>query len=341
MRRQSARLGSPGHRIQSASPRDELGVSTVAAVRSTPAHRRITSDLTPHLLSPRPTARYAGLTQPPGPRHRRRRLEHAHHILPGPSPSCTGPSCTSNRGTADPSTSLKQPTIAARPTAPPRRVRRYTTRHAALRSAAALSSPVTAHRAIREPPRAPTGACDTTQLGPSVCLQCHVAQNRVMRGDQATVVGVSVDGEHRFSKTSAEAITLLEGLGVRGDAHAGVTVQHRSHVAVDPTQPNLPRGTHLHIGGEAVVEVTGLRNPCAQINAFRPGLLSAVRRRDQDGVLVRKAGITSIVVRGGLVRPSDCIGARLPTARSNGWNESDQCDLPSPTRRATSWRDPA
>jgi MOSC domain-containing protein YiiM len=174
-----------------------------------------------------------------------------------------------------------------------------------------------------------------------------------MTGEQATVVGVSADGQHRFSKTSTGAITLLEGLGARGDAHAGVTVQHRSRVAVDPTQPNLrqvhlihaelfaelmhqgfqvqpgqlgenitttgldlldlPRGTHLHIGSEAVLEVTGLRNPCAQINTFRPGLLNAVLRRDQDGALVRKAGIMSIAVRGGVVRPSDPIAVRLPT----------------------------
>ena len=134
-----------------------------------------------------------------------------------------------------------------------------------------------------------------------------------MEIDQPVVVSVSRDGEHRFSKVVTDEITLLSGLGVQGDAHAGTTVQHRSRVAADPTQPNLrqvhlihaelhtelreqgfdvapgqlgenitttgvsllalPRGTLLQIGADAVVEVTGLRNPCAQINDFQPGEL--------------------------------------------------------------------
>lgn len=204
----------------------------------------------------------------------------------------------------------------------------------------------------QQSPRHLRPVCDTTTSARLFVASIRMAQNRVMTGEQATVVGVSADGEHQFSKTSIEAITLLQGLGVRGDAHVGITVQHRSRVAVDPTQPNLrqvhlihaelfaelmdqgfqvepgqlgenitttglalldlPRGTHLHIGSDAILEVTGLRNPCAQINAFRPGLLNAVLRRDQDGAVVRKAGIMSIVVRGGLVRPSDPIEVRLP-----------------------------
>ncbi len=159
------------------------------------------------------------------------------------------------------------------------------------------------------------------------------------------VVAVSRDGEHRFSKAPTEEITLLVGLGVQGDAHAGVTVQHRSRVAGDPTQPNLrqvhlidaelfaelreqgfevspgqlgenitttglallglPRGTHLRVGRQAVVEVTGLRNPCAQINAFRSGLLSFVVGRDEDGGVVRKSGVMGVVISGGPVRPGD------------------------------------
>jgi MOSC domain len=169
----------------------------------------------------------------------------------------------------------------------------------------------------------------------------------------AVVVAVSCDHKHRFSKTVTEEITLLAGLGVQGDAHAGTTVQHRSRVASDPTQPNLrqvhlisaelhaglraqgfdvspgqlgenvltagvdllalPRGTLLQLGEQALVQVTGLRNPCVQIDAFKPGLLKAVVGRDQNGDVVRKAGVMSIVVRGGPVRPGDSITVRLPT----------------------------
>jgi MOSC domain-containing protein YiiM len=173
-----------------------------------------------------------------------------------------------------------------------------------------------------------------------------------MRSEQPIVVAVSRDGEHRFSKAVAAEITLLVGLGVEGDAHAGVTVQHRSRVAADPTQPNLrqvhlihaelfaelrdqgfevgpgqlgenittsgidllrlSRGTRLRLGPEAVVEVTGLRNPCAQINSFRSGLLGSVLSRDENGDVVRKSGVMGVVVHGGLVRPGDSIGVDLP-----------------------------
>lgn len=168
----------------------------------------------------------------------------------------------------------------------------------------------------------------------------------------ATVTAVSVSETHSFSKANRPSIRLLAGLGVEGDAHAGTTVRHRSRVAADPSQPNLrqvhlihaelhdelyargldvnagqmgenvttrgldllglPRGTRLHLGGEAVVEVTGLRNPCAQLDAFRPGLLAAVLDRDEHGYLVRKAGIMGIVLHGGEVRPGDEIGVELP-----------------------------
>ena len=169
---------------------------------------------------------------------------------------------------------------------------------------------------------------------------------------QPVVVTVSRDGEHRFSKAVTEEIALLAGLGVQGDAHAGASVQHRSRVAADPTQPNLrqvhlihaelhaelrakgfdvgpgqmgeniltagvdvlglPRGTLLHLGEQAVVEVTGLRNPCAQLDVLQPGLLRAVVGRDQHGEVARKAGIMGIVVHGGPVRPGDTIEVRLP-----------------------------
>ncbi|MDI1462939.1 MOSC domain-containing protein [Catellatospora sp. KI3] len=168
----------------------------------------------------------------------------------------------------------------------------------------------------------------------------------------ARVVAVSRDGEHRFSKPNADEIQLIAGIGVAGDAHAGVTVQHLSRVAADPSQPNLrqvhlihaelhdevreqgfevapgelgenittrgidllslPRGTVLRFGEQAAVEVTGLRNPCAQIDRFDDGLLKQVVYRDEDGGLVRRAGIMSIVLAGGPVRPGDAITVELP-----------------------------
>jgi MOSC domain-containing protein YiiM len=166
------------------------------------------------------------------------------------------------------------------------------------------------------------------------------------------VMAVALDGAHRFSKAPASGITLVEGLGVAGDAHAGVTVKHRSRVARDPSQPNLrqvhllqaelfeevaasgfhvaaaemgenvttrgidllalPAGTRLRLGPAAVVEVTGLRNPCAQIERWQPGLLAAVLGRDPAGGLVRKAGVMAVVLTGGEVRPGDAITAELP-----------------------------
>ncbi|MCP4560483.1 MAG: MOSC domain-containing protein [Bosea sp.] len=168
----------------------------------------------------------------------------------------------------------------------------------------------------------------------------------------AEIIAVARDEGHRFSKPLLPAIRLLAGLGVEGDAHCGETVKHRSRVAVDPTQPNLrqvhliqaelfeelaaggfslrpgdmgenvttlgldllslPVGTRLRLGAQALVEITGLRNPCVQIEAFRPGLLKAVLGRDADGKLIRKAGIMGIVLAGGEVRPGDPIGVSLP-----------------------------
>lgn len=166
------------------------------------------------------------------------------------------------------------------------------------------------------------------------------------------VVAVSSNGEYSFTKPNRESITLLAGLGVEGDVHAGVTVKHRSRIAQDPTQPNLrqvhliheelftevgregfkvapgelgenittcgidllglPAGTLLHIGDEAVLEVTGLRNPCVQIDVFQDGLLKQVVGRDEAGNLIRKAGIMSVVRQGGVVRPGDGITVKLP-----------------------------
>ncbi len=166
------------------------------------------------------------------------------------------------------------------------------------------------------------------------------------------MVAVCRDDGHRFSKPVTAQISLVAGLGVAGDSHAGVTVQHRSRVRADPTQPNLrqvhlihvelfddlaavgypvgpgdlgenittsgvdllglPRGAVLRIGDEAVVEVTGLRNPCQQINDFRAGLLREVLSTDRDGRVVRKAGIMGVVVRGGPVTAGDAIRVDRP-----------------------------
>ncbi len=166
------------------------------------------------------------------------------------------------------------------------------------------------------------------------------------------MVAVAKDGDHRFSKAPLAAIRIIAGLGVEGDAHAGITVQHRSRVAVDPTQPNLrqvhlihtelfeelghkgfvvapgdmgeniatrgvdllglPRGSLLRVGQKVVLEVTGLRNPCAQIERFQSGLLAAVLGRGPNGEVIRKAGIMTIVREGGIVQPKDVIAVELP-----------------------------
>ncbi|MBF4603368.1 MOSC domain-containing protein [Curtobacterium sp. VKM Ac-2884] len=172
------------------------------------------------------------------------------------------------------------------------------------------------------------------------------------RDDQPRVIAVSRDSAHRFSKPVVDEVTLVEGWGIEGDAHAGTTVQHRSRVARDPSQPNLrqvhllhaevfdevadagyhlepgqmgenvttrgvdllglPTGTVLHLGDQARVRVTGLRNPCQQINGFEPGLLREVLGRDEDGAVVRKGGVMSVVVTGGVVRTGDRIRVELP-----------------------------
>ena len=168
----------------------------------------------------------------------------------------------------------------------------------------------------------------------------------------ARVIAVSRDGSHQFTKPTAASITLLAGLGVEGDAHLGVTVKHRSRVRQDPTQPNLrqvhlihaelfdelrpagftltpgeigenittegldllglPTGTKLRLGNDAIVEVTGLRNPCRQLDAHQSGLTAALLARDADGRIVRKSGIMGIVIAGGEVRAGDVIEVELP-----------------------------
>ena len=168
----------------------------------------------------------------------------------------------------------------------------------------------------------------------------------------AVVEAVCLSGEHAFSKDPVASATLVEGRGLAGDTHAGVTVQHRSRVARDPDQPNLrqvhlmhaelhdelrasghpvqpgslgenlttrglemlelPTGAHLRVGPSVVLEVTGLRNPCRQIDAFSPGLLKRVLHQAPDGTVVRRAGVMAVVLAGGEVRPGDAIEVVLP-----------------------------
>lgn len=163
---------------------------------------------------------------------------------------------------------------------------------------------------------------------------------------------MGLSAAHTFSKPVAACIRLLAGLGVAGDAHCGVLVKHRYHVKKDPTRPNLcqvhllqselfeelatkgfsigagdmgenittrdldllslPTGALLRIGSNAVVEVTGLRNPCVQMNKFQAGLMPAVIERKGPGNVVKKAGIMGIVVAGGLVEAEDRITVELP-----------------------------
>ena len=170
----------------------------------------------------------------------------------------------------------------------------------------------------------------------------------------ALVIAVARSAGHTFSKSPQASVRLVAGLGLEGDAHQGTTVRHRSRVARDPTQPNLrqvhllhaelhdelraagftvgpgdlgenvttrgvdllrlPVGTRLRLGTEVVVELTGLRNPCAQLENFRPGLLAAVLGRGADGEIVRKAGVMGIVCVGGELCPGVPIEVELPAA---------------------------
>jgi MOSC domain-containing protein YiiM len=165
-------------------------------------------------------------------------------------------------------------------------------------------------------------------------------------------MAVHRDGAHRFSKQPVEAITLRTGLGVEGDAHFGATVQHLSRVARTPDAPNLrqvhllaaelldellaqdfrvepgsvgenvttrgvdllglPTGTVLRLGEDATIEITGLRNPCVQLDRFQHGLQRAVLDRDAAGNLIRRAGVMAIVLHDGVARPGDPIAITLP-----------------------------
>lgn len=173
-----------------------------------------------------------------------------------------------------------------------------------------------------------------------------------MERANGVVESVSRNLKHTFSKYTENEILLVAGLGVEGDAHFGKTVKHRSRVRVDPEQPNLrqvhiihselfrelkskghrvlpgemgenitttgidllglPTGCRLMIGKDAVVEITGLRNPCSQLDDLQDGLMRAVLEKDQDGNVIRKAGVMGVVISGGYVRTGDGIEVRFP-----------------------------
>jgi len=167
-----------------------------------------------------------------------------------------------------------------------------------------------------------------------------------------TVVSVNISSTHTFSKTKVDSISLLKGLGIEGDAHCGKMVKHRSRLKIRPLPINLrqvhlihsklfdelrikgfdispgligenittkgidllnlPRGAKLLLGESAIVEITGLRNPCNQLNNLQDGLLSAVLDSDDEGNIIRKAGIMGIVSEGGIVKVGDEIRVCLP-----------------------------
>jgi MOSC domain len=169
---------------------------------------------------------------------------------------------------------------------------------------------------------------------------------------RGTIVAVSRSETHSFTKPNHDAVHLVAGLGVEGDAHSGTTVKHRSRLARQPLPPNLrqvhlipaelldelatsgfsvapgelgenlttrglallelPTGTRLHIGDDAVIELTGLRTPCVQIDRFQSGLLAKVVTRNEAGEIVRRAGVMSIVIAGGTVRTGDAVVVELP-----------------------------
>lgn len=170
--------------------------------------------------------------------------------------------------------------------------------------------------------------------------------------NQGIVKSVSKSSTHSFSKYVCDSIVLLKGLGVEGDAHMGKYVKHRSRVEKNPYEPNarqvhlihcelfdelmqqgfvlhdgiigenittqgidllrLPKGSVLHIGKSARIEVTGLRNPCKQLDSIQSGLMKAVLDKDEQGNLIRKAGIMGIVLEGGEIKTGDLITINLP-----------------------------
>ena len=195
----------------------------------------------------------------------------------------------------------------------------------------------------------------TTHPSPQPRAQPNVQPNAQQNAPgtlTGTVVSVSRNGRHGFSKPAVGSIRLRAGFGVEGDAHAGATTQHRYLLKKDPGRANLtqvhllpaelfeqlpagfapvgpgqlgenvttrgmllralPQGTLLHLGATAVVQVTGLRSPCSLINTFRPGLMKALIGTDAEGRVERRAGIMGIVLTSGTVQPHDVIRVELP-----------------------------
>jgi len=166
------------------------------------------------------------------------------------------------------------------------------------------------------------------------------------------VHSLSISEQHTFSKNVLDEVEVIAGIGIKGDAHAGKTVKHRSRVAKDPTQPNLrqihlihlellselaakgyhvkpgdlgenittqgislldlPKDTILTIGKSVEVQITGLRNPCHQIDKFQKGLLKEVVGKNDAGEIVRMAGIMGIVLKGGIIKVNDAIHITYP-----------------------------
>ncbi len=167
------------------------------------------------------------------------------------------------------------------------------------------------------------------------------------------VTAVSKSETHSMIKPNSKSIMLLEGLGVEGDAHLGKTVKHRSRVAKNPNQPNLrqvhlihselhlelsnkgfnvgpgemgenittsgidllnlPQNALLKIGTTASIKITGLRNPCNQLDGIEPGLMKAVLDKDENGGLIRKAGVMAVVINSGEIFVGDEISIEFPT----------------------------
>lgn len=170
--------------------------------------------------------------------------------------------------------------------------------------------------------------------------------------EEAKILALHKSPSHTFTKYASQELRLLKGLGVEGDAHMGEKIKHRSRLARDPNQHNLrqvhlihselfdevrekgfyvrpgqmgenittigidllnlPTGTMLHIGNSAQIEITGLRNPCKQIDSIQDGLMSAVLDKDENGNLVRKAGVMGIVLKSGEIQLNDQIRCTLP-----------------------------
>jgi MOSC domain-containing protein YiiM len=166
------------------------------------------------------------------------------------------------------------------------------------------------------------------------------------------ITALAAAAEHQFSKQPTDRLTLIAGLGVAGDAHCGAQVKHRSRVARDPSQPNLrqvhlidegfvanraaegfhlpigaigenirlsgltlidlPTGAQLRIGERALLTITGLRNPCIQLNRYADGLMQACLDKHDDGTLKRLAGVMAVVTLGGEIAVGDTVQLSLP-----------------------------